>query len=1200
MKRKAVKEATLVRYLLGYLSEKERLELEKLYFADDDLYEALCVAEHELIDRYVYEELSRGERKRFESHFLAADSRRQKTRIAQELKQRFSTSEALLTAGVPRKRDSWIGSVFTRPVTAAFCFILVVGLAGIAYWIFYQSDVRKGMNALRKAYQNERPLEARISELGYAPWSSSRGGETRVDSKYQSLATSLLLTAVTEKPTSESHHATGRLYLANKQFNEAINEFEETLKTDPANAQLYSDLGAAFLEKGKRDRNAGDYSKSLNYLEKALELAPSSLEVLFNRALVLQQLGIYPQARIAWQSYIEKDNSSEWANEARRNLDWIDDQEKKTSKDNQQLLQEFLEARKTGDDAKALEALNLSRDGRGSYVVSELIDSYLQPALAGDTAKARDSLQALSYAGEVGLRLLGDPFTMDQANFYKSLSPNHLTVAARARELLNSANDAFFKSSRIEEARKLYEESRKNFYQLGGVTEASFIEYRMGHCYLRQTKPRQALLVFQKLRPLFKKQNYKWLLAQSFFFLADAHTGLGEYSRAIDYSSQALKLLDEIGDKKSAIKVLVQLADEYRFLGGYEKSLMFLKQGLDISGECSANPRDVWGLYIVMGLISDEMGFRQAALEYYKAALHLALEAGSPIYTSRSYAGISLLYAKLKNYDEALQNARYAYQIGENLSGESIGLNIMAYSSLQLGHIYKLTGDFDKALSTYDKVIELYDKLDFQAYQYEAHKAKFLTFFAQGDDSSAKEELRLAFKLLEDYRSKIYEESNTNSFFEAENSLYDIAIDFEYSRMNDPERAFYYAEAGRARSLFDMIQKGVKVIAKQEQVDLLVPSDSQPFSFLDLKGRMPERSQIVQYSVLNNKTIIWVISKGAFSHKEIKIDSDQLKEKVARYLEQVNRPPAKPSQDISGYARELYEILIHPVEELLDDENLICIVPDKFLSYLCFDTLVSSRGRMFIQEYLTQYCASAKLFVTCSEEAEKKADRKFEQLLSVGNPTFDIELFPRLADLQSATTEAKKVASYYQSPYQPPVVLTEKNAKEREVKSAMERSDVIHLAMHYAVEKQSPLLSRFVLAQEHDQSRQDSESDGVMQIYEIYKLNLSRARLIVLSACETGIERYFVGEGAIGAVRPFIAAKIPLIVCSLWPVDTASTADLIINFHKYRKQEESSNVLATARALRQAKLDMLASADEQFRQPYYWASFVAVGGYASF
>ena len=82
LKPKAVKEATLTRYLLGYLSKKKMAELEKMYFADDDLYEALCVAEHELIDRYVYGELSRAERKRFESHFLAADSRRQKTRIS--------------------------------------------------------------------------------------------------------------------------------------------------------------------------------------------------------------------------------------------------------------------------------------------------------------------------------------------------------------------------------------------------------------------------------------------------------------------------------------------------------------------------------------------------------------------------------------------------------------------------------------------------------------------------------------------------------------------------------------------------------------------------------------------------------------------------------------------------------------------------------------------------------------------------------------------------------------------------------------------------------------------------------------------------------------------------------------------------------------------------------------------------------------
>ena len=78
--------------------------------------------------------------------------------------------------------------------------------------------------------------------------------------------------------------------------------------------------------------------------------------------------------------------------------------------------------------------------------------------------------------------------------------------------------------------------------------------------------------------------------------------------------------------------------------------------------------------------------------------------------------------------------------------------------------------------------------------------------------------------------------------------------------------------------------------------------------------------------------------------------------------------------------------------------------------------------------------------------------------------------------------------------------------------------------------------------------------------------------------------------------RPFIAAGVPLVVASLWPVDSDPTAGLMIDFHKLRKVEG----LSTVEALRRAQINMLRGPEERFRQPYYWAPFVAIGGYAEF
>ena len=73
-------------------------------------------------------------------------------------------------------------------------------------------------------------------------------------------------------------------------------------------------------------------------------------------------------------------------------------------------------------------------------------------------------------------------------------------------------------------------------------------------------------------------------------------------------------------------------------------------------------------------------------------------------------------------------------------------------------------------------------------------------------------------------------------------------------------------------------------------------------------------------------------------------------------------------------------------------------------------------------------------------------------------------------------------------------------------------------------------------------------------------------------------------------------AGVPLIVASLWPVDSEATAELMISFQRHRKMDG----VPTAEALRRAQEEMIESNDPRYRRPYYWASFVTIGGYTEF
>jgi len=138
--------------------------------------------------------------------------------------------------------------------------------------------------------------------------------------------------------------------------------------------------------------------------------------------------------------------------------------------------------------------------------------------------------------------------------------------------------------------------------------------------------------------------------------------------------------------------------------------------------------------------------------------------------------------------------------------------------------------------------------------------------------------------------------------------------------------------------------------------------------------------------------------------------------------------------------------------------------------------------------------------------------------------------------------------------------------------------------------------SELVLAGEPVSGNRNETSQGFLRAYEIYPMKLPRTRLVVLSGCQTGVEQQYRGEGAVGLAYPFLGAGVPLVVASLWAVDSESTAELMIDFHEGRRVHP----LPTAEALRQAQLHMLHGPNERYRQPYYWASFVTIGGSADF
>ncbi len=327
MVRNKREQSSVRRYLLNQLTDADQRAVESELLTDQTFSEELEIVEDELIDEYLNGELSREERKRFEKFFLAHETRKRKLRAGETLKRHFDrVSPSPSASSKFGSLGKWFNPFSLSPSVAVALAILIVAVVGAVTWraLFYQSDLQKGLIALNESYRQGRPVEARISNFAYAPFSPTRGEPSKVNTLEQSRAERLLSEAFSEKPDADADHALGQMYLLRRQFDKAIEHFEQAKRAGANNASIYADLAAAYMEKGKLDTSLGPnqptFRLSLENLNRALELKPDLREALFNRALVHQYQGLNDQAESDWRTYLERDSNSAWATEARDNL----------------------------------------------------------------------------------------------------------------------------------------------------------------------------------------------------------------------------------------------------------------------------------------------------------------------------------------------------------------------------------------------------------------------------------------------------------------------------------------------------------------------------------------------------------------------------------------------------------------------------------------------------------------------------------------------------------------------------------------------------------------------------------------------------------------------------------------------------------------------------------------------------------------
>ncbi len=110
--------------------------------------------------------------------------------------------------------------------------------------------------------------------------------------------------------------------------------------------------------------------------------------------------------------------------------------------------------------------------------------------------------------------------------------------------------------------------------------------------------------------------------------------------------------------------------------------------------------------------------------------------------------------------------------------------------------------------------------------------------------------------------------------------------------------------------------------------------------------------------------------------------------------------------------------------------------------------------------------------------------------------------------------------------------------------------------------------------------------DGILTSYEVSNMYLPNTKLVVLSACETGLGDIKGSEGVYGLQRAFKMAGAENLIMSLWKVPDASTAEFMQELYKNLFAKQS-----IAEAFNNAQTTMK---NKYRNDPYKWAAWVMV------
>jgi tetratricopeptide (TPR) repeat protein len=961
--------------------------------------------------------------------------------------------------------------------------------------------------------------------------------------------------------------------------------------------------------------NASDYATALEKWQAGLERARDlddkryTGQFLYNIGLAYDKLNQYQEALDSYQQalgiYREEDDKHREAN----TLNNIGVVYAKLSQyqDALDTYRQALIIRRTSEDKQG-EGNTLDNIGSVYYRLGQYqqaLDAYQQALVIRRAIEVEDKQGEGNTLNNIGIVYESQGQYQQALEFYQQALDVRRSIVDKSGEgiTLNNIGVVYWRLGQYQQALDYYQQALAIKREIKDKPGEANNLNNIGVVHWKLGQYRDALDAYRQTLTIRQAVGDKCGEGSTLNNIGKVYESQHHDQQALGYYQQALIIRCDIGDKRGEGTTLNNIGGTYLKLGQYQQAYEAFQTSDNINA--TLGTRD--GLWMAQhGLAAVEVQLNQpeSAITHYEQALDTieALRAGL---TEKEYK-LSFIQDKLYVYDELIDLLQTLHQVHPDRG-------------------------YDR------KALEIFERKQGRVFLEEIGKSG-ARLFAGLPEAIAQKERDLENQLeqvrdqLAEKRTKLIAEQNKKllqSLEERENTLVteqtalqkQIKIEYpDYYALRYPqpvalaELQRHVLQPGELMLVYGVMQnKTCLWLVGQEEFGLY----SIDIGEETLAAKVDELREALQ------REYEWGMTRSIYV---INADDSQLDQ------------TARTQKTSAQASHELYTVLFpEKVRPLLNDQHTLNIVPTGPLYALPFEALVTEnpplappeRGRTppyaplkggivhyLIKELPISYLSSASLLKILREAQARhpstdsgRTKKPQYPLLAFAHPAYESTPTPsqegkrgislhvlqeqfyrefcggNYQELPETAEEVKTIADLLHAPDESdPLQLREKASKANvfvfNQEKRLDDYQYLVFAMHGMLPGDMDDLNQPALVL----------SDDFLKMAHVFGLQLN-AKLVSLSACNTGRGTQVKGEGVMGLTRAFMYAGTPTVAVTLWSVDSLSAKDLDIGFFRHLNDE-----LPPAKALQAIKKQMLhGDVGKQYQHPYYWAPFVVFG-----